>query len=119
MMPVMQYINEKINHPLIVHIFPETVNKKAAFDVYEDDGETNNYKQDIFARRNITCKTYPEKYTLQIGLKVSGDYQATSRSMVYQLHLEQSPASVTSGNVQLKKIKLAWAENQKSVAPKA
>lgn len=35
-MPVMQFINEKTDHPLIIHIFPETVNKKATVAVYED-----------------------------------------------------------------------------------
>src|SRR5665648_752534 len=40
MMPVKQYIGEKPDYPLIIHIFAETINKKAMFEIYEDDGES-------------------------------------------------------------------------------
>lgn len=118
MIPVMQYIHEKTDYPLIIHIFPETVNKKASFELYEDDGETNNYKQDMFVSRNITCKTYPEKYSLRMEQKVSDNYMFVERAMIYKLHLDKSPVSVISGTQKIKKVPLAELKNQKPAISK-
>ncbi|HZL09572.1 MAG TPA: glycoside hydrolase family 31 protein [Prolixibacteraceae bacterium] len=118
MMPVKQYIGEKPDYPLIIHIFAETINKKAMFEIYEDDGESNNYKQDIFVNRNFTCKTYPEKYTLQVEQKVSNNFQVTNRDLVYQLHLDKSPAKIYSGVNKIKKTRFASNDVQKQTIQK-
>jgi len=111
MMPVMQYIGEDVDYPLIVHIFPATVNKKANFEVYEDDGETNNYKQEIFIKRKITCTSKRFEFEIVCTEMVKNDFDATSRNFIYKIHLDQEPAMVYIGDQKVKKVKSKNSEN--------
>lgn len=118
MMPIMQFINERPDHPLIVHIFPETVNKKATFEIYEDDGETNNYKQDIFCLKEITCNTYQDRYTLNFEQKISNGYKSADRDLIYLLQLDECPSSVLIGSTKIKKTKSISDSDQKGIGSK-
>ena len=103
MMPVMQYIFEKPAHPLILEIFPANDNHSATFDLYEDDGETNNYKKDIYCRTNIECDSKEKEYNLKINERESRGYAPPGeRNYWIKLHLDQKPSGVLSGSEKLK-----------------
>lgn len=113
MMPVMQYINQNPHYPLILNVYPASVNKKATFSVYKDDGESNDYKRDVFAERQLICNTTREAYAINYSLKVSNGYQFTSRELVYQLYLDEAPHSIVTQDGKMKKVKEAWSPSGK------
>ncbi len=92
----MQYINEKSDYPLILDIFPAAVNKKAQSDIYEDDGETNNYKEDVFIKRSVQCPSYKDRIEIIYSEKIENGYAPENRNMIYQIHLKEAlPVSVS------------------------
>ncbi len=110
-MPVMQFIGQRIDYPLLISVFPAGINKKASFNVYEDDGETNNYKSDVFVKRKIQCLT--KRTGLEINYKeaVSNGFVAQNRNLVYQVHMAKKPASVLLSGKKLKTFRLKKTEN--------
>ncbi|GET34782.1 alpha-glucosidase [Prolixibacter bellariivorans] len=116
MMPVMQFIKQNPRYPLILHVYPASVNKKATFSVYEDDGESNDYKRNIFAERQLVCSTTREAYAINYSLKVSNGYELTPRELVYQLYLDKAPHSVITQDGKMKKVKEAWNPSGKHFA---
>ncbi|MGQ1889552.1 glycoside hydrolase family 31 protein [Thermophagus sp. OGC60D27] len=96
-MPVMQYIHEDPHYPLIYNVFPATVNRSASFDVYEDDGETNNYKQNLFLYRTLKCKTLPNQYEIAFKVNANNGYNLTDRKSIIRLHTDKKPTRVTNG----------------------
>lgn len=118
MIPVEQFIGQHPDYPLIVHVFPATVNKKADFGVYEDDGETNNYCKDEFAIREVSCKTTRDAYRIRTETNENNGYHSISRNYVFIVHLESKPKSVSSAAGKIKKEKQAWSENQESATTK-
>jgi len=105
-MPVMQYINEVLNYPLIFEVFPAAVNRKASFDIYEDDGETNDYKKDVFAKRNIVCKTNKENYEISYTETVKNNFKPVKRDLVYKLYLKEKPSNVLISGKKAKTFKI-------------
>ncbi|MCU4165888.1 glycoside hydrolase family 31 protein [Carboxylicivirga caseinilyticus] len=105
-MPVMQYINERANYPLLVDVVPAGINKKASFEVYEDDGETNNYKKDVFGKRKISCKTTRGAYELSYKEEASGDYELRPRNICYNFFLEGQPAIISLDGQKIKSGKI-------------
>ncbi len=110
-MPVMQFIGEKADYPLLLSVFPAAINKSAKFEVYEDDGETNNYKSDIFVKRKVQCLT--KRTGLEIGFKAidSNGFKARSRDLVYQVYMERKPTSVHLSDKKLKTFKVKKSEH--------
>jgi len=105
-MPVMNYISEKPEYPLILEIFPAAVNKKTEFEVYEDDGETNNYKQNVFVKRTIQCASKKEQLEIGYTEKAENNFQPKSRNLIYSLHLKEIPTAVLFAGKKLKPIKI-------------
>jgi alpha-glucosidase len=102
-MPVVQYLDEKISHPLIVDIFASTGTKVAAFELYEDDGETNDYKKDIFCKTIFRSVTKKEGYELRIGERLEQRYKpAGNRNYMIRVHLDRSPKSVLINDLKAK-----------------
>ncbi len=110
-MPIMQYIGQKANYPLLISVFPAGINKKAKFEVYEDDGETKNYKSEVFVKREIVCMTKRTSLEIKYKEEVSNGYVAKKRDLVYQLYMDEKPASVLLGDKKLKTFKLKKAED--------
>jgi len=113
-MPVMQYINEYPDYPLILEVFPASVNKTAQFEVYEDDGETNDYKRDAFVKRHIQCSSKKEGFEIIYQESIENQYQPKSRTLIYNIHLEQKPASVTLSGKKIKPVKQVNIEDWNS-----
>ncbi len=106
-MPVMQFINEKPNYPLVIDVFPAGINKKATFSLYEDDGLTNDYKKDVFGLRKIVCKTTRTNYKLTYNESESGSYDLQNRVVYYNFYLDDKPASVFINGAKIKSGKIS------------
>lgn len=101
-MPVMQFIGEIHDYPLILEIFPASTNRKAQFNVYEDDGETEDYKKDMYLRRKVLCASKEEYLEISCTVEAENQYEGLMRDHFYLVHMEEKPAKV---NVAGKKIK--------------
>jgi alpha-glucosidase len=94
MKPVMQYIGEKVNAPLYLHIYPALENQTASFTVYEDDGENLDYKKDIFSKTNIACTSQKNEYSTEITTKNTGYEPVEQRNFILKYHLDKEPKQV-------------------------
>lgn len=102
MMPVMNYIHEKKDYILSLHIFPAHDNQQAVFDLYEDDGESLDYQKDIYGKTKFTCLTTPGSYKVTISSTQANGYDATpGRDVILKLHLDRKPASVLKGKTKI------------------
>jgi alpha-glucosidase len=104
-MPVMQFIGEDHDYPLVLEIFPASTNRKALFKVYEDDGETNDYKQDIFGERVIKCLSKEDSYEIVYETHSSSNFQLQQRELIYVLHLEEKPAAIRLADKKIRSFK--------------
>src|SRR5690606_8485971 len=94
MMPVMQYIHERLDYPLHVHIFPNYEGGQASFTVYEDDGESLDYQKDVSSQTGFVCTTTDTGYTMEVTPRDNGYTPAKGRNIVLRFHIEQTPAAV-------------------------
>ncbi|GHV56174.1 alpha-glucosidase [Bacteroidia bacterium] len=94
MKPVMQYIGEKVNAPLYLHIYPALENQIASFTVYEDDGENLDYTKDIFSKTNIACTSQKNEYSTEITTKNTGYEPVEQRNFILKYHLDKEPERV-------------------------
>ena len=99
MMPVMQYIHEKKDYPLFIHIFPNYEGETASFELYEDEGEDLGYLKDIASKTKFTCITTANGYSTMIEPFDNGFQQSDKRNILLEYHLETQPASVVVNNV--------------------
>ncbi|MCC8186885.1 MAG: DUF4968 domain-containing protein [Bacteroides sp.] len=98
MMPVMQYIHERKDYPLLVHIFPNYEDESARFELYEDQGEDLGYQQQICARTRFVCTTLDKGYHTQIASRDNGFTPSDRRNIVLVYHLEEKPQGVHIDN---------------------
>jgi alpha-glucosidase len=105
-MPVMNYIGEKPDYPLVLEVYPAPVNKKAQFEIYEDDGETNNYKQNVFSKCTVQCLSKKDQLELAFSDKAENNFQPTSRNLIFNLYLKEAPTKVLLSEMELKKFKM-------------
>jgi alpha-glucosidase len=115
-MPVVQYIGENKNAPVWFEVFPALAGHSAAFTLYEDDGETNNYKQDSCSKTEVKCISEKEAWNLRILYPgESGSKHEANRNIGIRMHLDKAPKaiSVNSSNLKLlshEKIENSWYE---------
>ncbi|WP_016777214.1 glycoside hydrolase family 31 protein [Anaerophaga thermohalophila] len=115
-MPVMQYIHEDPGYPLIYEVFPARINRSASFIVYEDDGETNDYKRDVGLKRIFECKTFRSGFEIFLEKKVMKNYIGRERKKIIRLHSRKKPVRITTfegdklkkGERHFIKSRLAW-----------
>ena len=105
-MPVMQYINEYPSYPLILEVFQASGNRTASFDVYEDKGETNDYKNDLYLKRKFECSSKADRYEITCKEVAENNFQAVSRDLVYKFYLEEKPSAVELSGKKLKATRL-------------
>jgi len=101
-MPLMQYINEYPAYPLILEVFPASANRKARFQVYEDGGETNDYKSDQFVKREFLCYSKSGIYEIRYKEGAENHFQVISRDLIYKLQLTEKPSAVRLSGKKLK-----------------
>jgi alpha-glucosidase len=94
MMPVMQYIHEKKDYPVLFQIFPNYEGESASFELYEDDGENLDYMKDIYSKTKLVCSTTESGYETVITSFDKGFSQSAKRNFVLTYHLENKPKNV-------------------------
>ena len=97
MMPIMQYIHEKPNYPLLVHVFPHYQDENTSFELYEDDGVTRDYEKNISSRTHFFCASQKKGFEMTISPKDNGFLQADERNIVLKFHIETKPKDVFIG----------------------
>ena len=48
--PVMQHLDERTDYPLFIHVFPNYEDENASFELYEDEGNNQDYLKDIYSK---------------------------------------------------------------------
>ena len=95
MMPVMQYIGELKDHPLYLHVYPAENSQPVDFELYEDDGESQDYLDNKFCKTNFRCKTTEKGYELSVAARNSTGFEPSSkRKLVWMLHVSKKPVRV-------------------------
>ena len=103
MMPVMQYIHERSDYPLCVHVYPHYEEESARFELYEDEGEDLGYLENVASRTLFTCTTLPDGYRMEITPHDNGFRQSDRRNLILTFHLEEQPSRVTINGMKVKK----------------
>jgi len=93
-MPVMQYIHENQDYPLILSVFPNYEGESATFEVYEDDGINQEYLKNICSRTKVICNTMENDFITVINTTDNGFTQSENRNIVLKYYLESSPATI-------------------------
>lgn len=102
MMPVMQYIHERSDYPLWVHVYPHYEEESARFELYEDEGEDLGYMENVASRTLFTCTTLPDGYRMEITPHDNGFRQSDRRNFILTFHLEEQPSRVTINGMKVK-----------------
>ncbi len=87
-MPVMQYVGEKPLDKLTLDIYPLTSEGESSFVYYEDDGESQNYKDGMYATTKYTCSVAADQsLTFDIEAR-TGQYagNVAERDYLMQFH---------------------------------
>lgn len=109
---VMQYIGEKKNAPLFFEIFPATTGHSAAFTLYEDDGESNNYKKEAGCKTEVKSISSNEGLNIKLKrLKSDDTHPELQRNFGIKVHCEKAPGSVTLNSEILGETTLAIIES--------
>jgi alpha-glucosidase len=115
-MPVMQYIGEKKNAPVWFDIYPAAEGHSASFTLYEDDGETNDYKKDICIKTDVKCTSAKGTWNVSVQRRnEKGQITETIRNFGIKIHLDQAPQSIVFNSSNLKqssydKLEKSWYE---------
>ncbi len=92
-MPVMPYIGAMENTPLILEIFPGA--KPSEFTLYEDEGTTNDYRNDHFVKTKIESKTTSSEVIITINEPQGNDFSNDEkRNFWLDIFLEEKPVGV-------------------------
>lgn len=94
MSPVVQYVGEKADMPLILEVFPAGKGQSATFELYEDDGETNDYKKDIYTMTSFDCQTTTEGWTIQVAKLSASEGGLSGSGYIFHLHVDAKPNEV-------------------------
>jgi alpha-glucosidase len=104
MMPVMQYIHEKKDYPLFIHIFPHDEDESATFELYEDEGEDLGYLENIYSKTKFTCTTLTDGYNTLIEPDDNGFLPSGRRNIILKYHLDEKPNSIAVNNAAIKMV---------------
>ena len=103
MMPVMQYIHEVRDYPVTFRVFGAEQN--ASFTLYEDDGVTNDYKQNVFATTEVKHMLNDQgERVITLETKTAG-YSPAQRTLLIALSTDRKPKKISLNGVRLKSIK--------------
>lgn len=102
-MPVLPYTGADPGADLYIDVWPDE-GRTAAFDVYEDDGETLDYQKDIYTRRAFSCTVSEGVYAVRAEDRVNqGGYQPVSdRTVRIRIPCDKRPKAVTLNGEKLR-----------------
>ncbi len=105
MMPVMQYIHENEDFPLLVHVFPNYEDESTSFELYEDDGLNQDYLNNVYSKTNFICVTTSENsFSTTITPNDKGFVQSNKRNIILKFHLDEKPTEVVVDDVKIKNV---------------
>lgn len=111
MMPVMQYIHEKVDYPVTLKVFPPELGQKAQFQLYEDDGITSGYLDRKYSTTLFSCGGTEAGWEMLLQAPKHQGYTPTgNRSYLVQFHLNEKPKQVLLNK---KKMKFSWNEQSR------
>ena len=79
--PPMNYTGEKPHDPITFNIYPDATGK-ASTSLYEDDGSSPAYKQDVFRRTAVTVKRFGRIYSASVSAP-EGSYKPGNRKFTF------------------------------------
>jgi len=97
--PIMPYIGALKNAPIILEIFPS--DKMNQFELYEDDGETNNYKNDDFSVTRIESQETENRLTVVISAPQQQNFKTEERNFFLKIHVSDSPKNVEVNGIKI------------------
>lgn len=98
LMPVMQYVHERRDYPLTLQIYPASEGQQAAFQLYEDDGESTDYLKNVYSTTKFSCQTLGNKYIFKAGKPEEKGYTAPGkRDYILKMYIPARPAKVVMG----------------------
>ena len=100
-MPVMQYIHADKHYPVTLKVFPGS-SGAAAFQLYEDDGTTNDYKKNIASRTDVSYESDDKHVRFTIDIRETGGYQGDVRNYIVEIPAAGKPRSVTINGEKMK-----------------
>jgi alpha-glucosidase len=120
--PVQQYIGENKNSVVWFNVFPAAEGRTAEFTLYEDDGETTDYKRDVFCKTGIRCISAKDELNIDISTKNENGWNSNKNSNFgIKIHLDKAPESISIDAKKLKQTgndkleKSADSNNEKPV----
>lgn len=97
-MPVMQYVHERRDYPLTLQIYPASEGQQAAFQLYEDDGESTDYLKNVYSTTKFSCQTLGNKYIFKAGKPEEKGYAAPGkRDYILKMYIPARPTKVVMG----------------------
>lgn len=115
-MPVMNYIGEHPEYPVIFEVFPAVEGQSASFLLYEDEGTDLGYLKDEFLKTPINVKTTVEGFEIAISSREGSNYQLPSkRNMIFRFYVEKSPQKVVIAGKKQKKVKPEKLHDQENI----
>ncbi|MFA6449962.1 MAG: glycoside hydrolase family 31 protein [bacterium] len=96
--PVMQYTGEKKTDPLTIHYYPAST--PSSYNLYEDDGITNDYDKNEFAITRFEAESKGNSVSVGVG-KPKGSYKGMPSVRSYEIVVHHAPGD---GTVTLKGI---------------
>lgn len=103
--PVMQHLDERTDYPLFIHVFPNYEDENASFELYEDEGNNQDYLKDIYSKTLFSCQTKSSGWQTTITPEDKGYKQAERRNIILKYHLEKKPKSVLCVGKNIKNVK--------------
>ncbi|TXD82665.1 glycoside hydrolase family 31 protein [Subsaximicrobium wynnwilliamsii] len=100
--PIVPYTGALKNAPVILEIFPS--NNMNSFELYEDDGETNNYKNDEFALTKIEAENAPSILKVDIDVPQQNEFKTEIRNYLLKIHTTSKPKRVEINSNQIKPV---------------
>jgi alpha-glucosidase len=91
--PVVQHTGEMPGQPLIVGVYPAS---RSEASLYEDDGESTEYKTGAFARRRFTQTRAEARAVIEVGAP-EGPYRPPARDLVLSVLFDGEPKQVLLG----------------------
>lgn len=88
-MPVMQYIHQDPDYPVILDVYPYQEHEQAQFELYEDDGLTYDYEQNKSSRTTFSVNTLDDGWQVEVDARHAKGYTPLPRNLIFKIHVSK------------------------------
>lgn len=107
MMPVMQYIHEKKDYPILLYVSKPNESQSSSFQLYDDDGESTDYLQNKYSTTRFEVKTKNNIAEINIHPRENKGYEIEGkRAYVIKMLADKKPSKVFVNQKQIKSAKI-------------